>query len=100
MSVLTPVTSASVATSVTATAASSSLTMAAGRWYRFIATTACWIKQAAAATIGTTPATAGSGSMFVAASEVVFLSGTNGDTLSMIRNAADGTATLTPVQWH
>lgn len=102
MSVLTPVTASSIKTSVAATAATSSLTMAADKKYRFISTTACWIKQAAAAVIGApgnSPATADSGSMYVGPNEVVLLDGVNGDKLSVIRNAADGESTLTPVQW-
>lgn len=43
-------------------------------------------------------ATAGSGSMFVPALRVVLIDGLRGQTLSVIRASADGTATLTPVR--
>ncbi len=43
-------------------------------------------------------ATAGAGSMFVPALRVVLIDGLRGQTLSVIRATADGTATLTPVR--
>lgn len=87
------VTDKSIKTDVAATAATSSLALVAGTVYRFISTTACWIKQGATPT-----ASAASGSMFVAANEAVYIDGRNGAGLSVIRNAADGTSTLTPCQ--
>lgn len=100
MSLFTPVIASSIKTSVAATAATSSLTMSATSKYRFVSTTACWIKQGAAAAIALAPATAGSGSMYVGPNEVVILDGFDGDKLSVIRNAADGESTLTTYKWH
>jgi hypothetical protein len=42
-------------------------------------------------------ATAGAGSTFVPANVIVYLDGARGDSLSVIRNTADGSASLTPV---
>jgi Pyruvate/2-oxoacid:ferredoxin oxidoreductase gamma subunit len=44
-------------------------------------------------------ASAASGSMFVAAGEVIMLDGRDGQTLSVIRDTADGKASLTPLRF-
>lgn len=93
MSLLVAIASGSDVTAVTVTAATSGLAMQAGVTYRFVANTDCFIKQGASPT-----ATAADGSMFVPARDVVYLSGDNGAALSIIRDSADGKASLTPVQ--
>lgn len=92
------------ATPITAMADSSTVTassqqfgtitaMAVGQFFLFISSTNCWIKQ------GLNPtATAADGSMFVTANTPVFLRGDDGVKLAVIRDAADGTASLTPVR--
>ncbi len=67
--------------------------MAPGQFFAFVSSTACWIKQAADPT-----ASAADGSMFVPAGVIVMIDGTNGVKLAVIRDAADGKASLTPVR--
>lgn len=93
MALLVPVTELSDVTAVAATAATSGLTMLAGVLYRFVANTDCFIKQGATPT-----ATAADASMFVPSRVEVVLSGNNGAALSIIRDTADGKASLTPLQ--
>jgi hypothetical protein len=95
MPLLTPISSLSDKLDVTAVSAQFATLdgMAAGQRFRFISTTNCWIAQ------GENPtASAAAGSMFVAAGEVVNIKGDHGAKLAVIRNSADGAATLTPVQ--
>lgn len=95
MPLLTPVSSLSDKLDVTAVSTQFGTLdeMAAGQRFRFISTTACWIKQ------GENPtASAAAGSMYVAAGEVINIKGEHGAKLAVIRNSADGVATLTPVQ--
>ena len=95
MALLVPITSLSDVTSVGIAAATSGLTMVAGTLYRFVANTDCFIKQGTAPT-----ATSADGSMFVPSRAEVILSGDNGAGLSVIRDTADGKASLTPLQVH
>ena len=60
--------------------------------YAFSANTDCWILQSASPT-----ATAGNGSVFVPAGAIILLDGSNGAAVSVIRDSADGAASLTPV---
>jgi hypothetical protein len=95
MPLITPVTNLSDKIDVTnaSTQFATLNAMAAGQRFRFISTTACWIKQAANPT-----ASAAAGSMYVAAGELVNVKGDHGAKLAVIRASADGIATLTPVQ--
>lgn len=93
MSLRVPLTDQSDVTAVAATAATSGLTMVAGRTYLFVSNTDCYIKQGATPT-----ATAADGSMFVPSRVPIELSGDNGAALSIIRDTADGKASLTVVQ--
>lgn len=63
--------------------------------YQFTSTSNCWIKQDVAA--NSPVASAGAGSMFVPALSVVYLVLGYGNTLSVIRDSADGKASLTEV---
>ncbi|SRR5258708_40126916 len=85
----------SIESAVGVGAATFSGTMAVHKAYAFASTTNCWIKQDAAA--NTPVASAASGSAFVPANTVVYLDGSFGDTLSVIRDTADGKASITPV---
>jgi hypothetical protein len=85
----------SIETAVGVAAALSTVVMATHRVYAYSCTTNSWIKQDAS---GNSPvASAASGSMFVPAGFVVYLDGSYGDTLSVIRDTADGKCTVTPV---
>jgi len=64
--------------------------MAAKQTYLFVSTTACWIQQGANPTAAATP-----GSMFVPANVQVLIDGALGAKLAVIRDAADGKASLT-----
>lgn len=66
--------------------------LAPQRWYLFASTTNCWLKQSDAGTA----ASAASGSMFWPANTPLLISGNNGLKLSVIRDTADGSASLTP----
>jgi hypothetical protein len=61
--------------------------------YRYCATVDSWILQSAAGTA----ATAGAGSCFVPAGDVVLLDGAFGATLSAIADSTSGKASVTPV---
>lgn len=89
-----PITSSSDVTAVAAAAATSGLSLVPGMLYVFVSNTDCFIKQGAAPVTATT----GDGSMFVPSRTPVLVSGDNGAALSVIRDAADGKASLTPVQ--
>lgn len=93
MALLVALTGSSDVTAVTSTAATSGRTMLAGVVYAFVSSTDCFIAQGATPT-----ATAADGSMFVPSRTVVYLAGDNGAALSVIRDTADGKASLTPVQ--
>lgn len=68
--------------------------MKPGQFFMFASTTNCWIKQSDAGTA----ATAGAGSMFVPANTIIFIAGKYGLKLSVIRDTADGKASLTPAE--
>jgi hypothetical protein len=88
-----PITSSADVKSVTNTAAQFDAEMAIHEWWQFCSSTACFIAQ------GTNPtASAGDGSVFVAAGQVVMIFGANGAKLSVIRATADGSASLCKVQ--
>jgi hypothetical protein len=63
--------------------------MAVTEMFLFTCSTACYIAQGANPT-----ASAGDGSMFVPANEPVLIDGAQGAKLSVIRQTADGVATL------
>lgn len=69
-------------------------TMAVGQFFLFVSSTACWIKPGANPT-----ASAGAGSMYVPANFPIVVDGSLGAKLAVIRDAADGKASLTPVTW-
>ncbi len=92
MYLVSPVTTASELAAVTAASATFTLVMAKNEFYIFVSTTACFIKQTDAATA----ATAASGSMLIPAGLGVRISGNNGTRLTVIRDTADGKASLTP----
>ena len=85
----------SIETNVAIGAATSTAVMVAHKIYAFASDTNCWIKQDAAA--NTPVASAASGSAYIPANTMVLLDGAFGDTLSVIRDTADGKSTLTPV---
>lgn len=90
MNILVPKAGDSLYTTVTASAQPFAV-MTAKR-YVFTSTTGCYIKQGPA---GQTPTASGAaGSMYVPADAFVFIDPHFGDTLSVIRVTADGTATL------
>ncbi len=93
MSFVIPVTSSSDLTAIGAAAATFALSMEPGLCYLFVANTDCFVLQGANPT-----ATAADGSMFVPSRSAVVLSGDNGAKLSVIRDTADGKASLTPIQ--
>lgn len=93
MALIVPVASRSDVTAVGAVAATSGLTMAAGFYYLFVSNTDCFIAQGASPT-----ATASDASMFVPSRTPIVLAGSNGAALSIIRDTADGKASLTPAQ--
>jgi hypothetical protein len=71
------------------------LVMKPGKIYEFATNTNCYIKQDAS---GNNPAaSAGDGSTLVPAGSTRVIHGSFGDTLSVIRDTADGKATLTPI---
>ncbi len=93
MSFPVPTISTSQKLAVGVAAASFGVDMPAGngeKLHEFVCTTDCWIKQGAAPT-----ASAASGSMFVPALRTVLIDAGAGVKLSVIRNTADGSATLT-----
>jgi len=90
MSVLSPITSASLEHAVGVGSAVFGASMLAGSYYAFVSTTDCWIQQGATPT-----ATAGAGSMFVPAKTVWFLDGAAGADLAVIQDTAGGKASLT-----
>ena len=96
MALVVPVAVRSDVTAVGAVAATSGLTMDAGFFYLFVSNTDCFIKQ------GTAPldATAADASMFVPSRTPIILAGSSGAALSIIRDTADGKASLTPVILH
>lgn len=89
----TPNTLLSEVANVTATSAAFTLVMAVQSDYVFVSTTNCFIKQSANAAA----ATAASTSMLWPASQPIKLSGNNGARLTVIRDTADGKASLTPI---
>lgn len=99
MSVSIPITSSALSVAVTNTAADLATalvtTSAPGVFVSlYQANTDTWIAQGASPT-----ASAGAGSMFVPARTQVYIDGINGAKLSVIRDSADGRASLTPVMW-
>ncbi len=88
-----PVTSTSDVKSVTNVAAQFDAEMGLGQWWMFSSTTACFIAQGANPT-----ASAADGSVAVAAGQVVMLLGTHGAKLSVVRQSADGVASLCKAQ--
>lgn len=92
-----PLTKESISIAVIVTHVEFSTTMEANKIYMFVSTTNCWIKQDTTAGITALPATAAALSMFWPANKELFLEGRNGATLSVIRDTADGRASLTRI---
>lgn len=92
--IITPVPSKSkVVTAVTATAASFGAAMTSGQFWALTSTTNCWVAQA-----DTPVAVANTaGSTLLAAGRTIYLDGRNGVDASVVRDTADGHASLTPV---
>lgn len=90
--ILSPDTTTSDSTAVTAASATFTPTMIATEMWLFVSTTNCWIAQGAAPT-----AAAADGNMFVTANTVIVINGTAGAKLAVIRDTADGRASLTRV---
>lgn len=67
------------------------LSMSIGSYYMFISSTNCFIKQTDAGTA----ATGATGSQWLPANTPIFLRGSHGAKLSVIRDTADGKASLT-----
>lgn len=80
----------SVVRTVTASSATFSTTMAVGEVYLLCSSVACWIAQGAAPT-----AAKSDGSTHVGAGVPVLIIGTAGAKLAVLRDAADGNASLT-----
>lgn len=94
MYLLSPVTGTSELVAVVTASTAFTLVMNTNEFYMFMSTTTCFIKQSN----GATAATAATGSMMVPANIPVRISGNNGSRLTVIRDAADGKASLTPAQ--
>lgn len=92
MSLVIADTANSLYTTVTNTSQQVELDTPSSGLYRFVSTVACWITQGADPT-----ATAGAGSKFCGASEVVDLSVGHGAKVAVLRASGDGDATLTPI---
>jgi len=90
MSFPVPVTSTADFQNITGTAVTFDTVMAAGEYWVFTPSVACYIKQGAAPT-----ASAADGSTLVAAGETVMLDGALGAKLSAIQVSSSGTGTLT-----
>lgn len=70
--------------------------MVPNKFYHFTCTSNCWIKQ------GTTPTAVPGvdGNIYVAAGAVIYLDGTVGPDLSVVRDSADGKAVLAGVKTY
>lgn len=68
--------------------------MIAGKLYQFASSTNCFIKQG----VGSQTAAAEAGNIFAPAGRILFISGSNGTHISVIRDTADGKCTLHEVQ--
>lgn len=90
---LVPVAASSLYSTVTSSAASFSAMT--GKRYVFSSNTACFIKQGPAA--GSPTASSAAGSMYVPSDSFITIDPKYGDTVSVIRDSADGKATLQEV---
>lgn len=98
MSVQVPLNSLSLSSTVTSVAANIATALDTTQFpgvavWIYVANTDSWIAQGASPT-----ASAGAGSMFVPARLPVLVDGANGSHVSVIRDSADGRASLTPLQ--
>lgn len=91
---LIPVAGTSDFQSVTSSEVDFDTTMASGEHYLFTCSTGCYLKQGAAPVA----ASAADGSMYVPAGLPVLIDGAQGAKLSVIRESADGVATLQRVK--
>lgn len=94
---ITPVPSKSKVATVTATHAEFGAALPAdAKFFALASSTNCWIAQ------GTAPVAAAgtAGSTFVGAGQIVYLDGRNGAEVSIVRDTADGKASLTPVMTY
>ena len=96
MSVLVPITGAAIESAVTGTAATLTSSIVVGQpgqyLYEFSANVACWLAQGGA---GTT-ASAGAGSMWIPAGQVVTIDSVNGSHVSVISDGTSGKCSLAP----
>jgi len=88
---LVPAANSSSFLAVTSTAATHTA-MTKPKRYVFTANTTCYIKQGPAAS--SPVASAGTGSMLVPAGLAILIDSNYGDTLSVVRDSADGASTL------
>jgi len=84
------VTAGSIRVAVVVTSSEVTSTLLAGKAYSFCTNTACYIKQG----FGAQTASAGNNNVMVPAGGTVFIHGSNGTHLSVIRDTADGACTL------
>lgn len=87
---------------VGAATAAFALVMEAGRKYRLVSSTACYVNRAStvqAAVAGAQTPSATS-SIYVPANTSFDMDGLAGGRVSIIRAAADGFASLAPLTWH
>jgi hypothetical protein len=92
-----PDTSRSLEIAIGAAHAEFNAGMQDGETWLYTASTATWIKQGTHAALGTSGASAGAGSMYVAAGQPVRIKGRLGADLSAIQDTAGGKASLTPL---
>lgn len=87
---------------VGATTAAFAMSLASGKKYRLVSSTACYFNCA----VGVSAATAGAqtpsatASVYLPANTYHDLDGVDGGRVSIIRSAADGFATLAVLTWH
>lgn len=84
-------TNGAVKSTVTVTAATVSNALLAGKPYAFVSTTNCWVKQGFGAQ---TAAPNTTNNLYVPANFQIFLHGSNGDNVSVVRDTADGNCSL------
>lgn len=97
MSLLTVSPAATETIAVGASSAAFTTTLVAGKPYRLVSTTACYIAQGATPTAA---AGAGSARLYVPANVPVDLSGSAGVAVAIIQASAGGFASLSPLTWH
>lgn len=89
--VISPDTTTALTTTVTVASATFSATMVAKEFWLFTSSTNCWIKQAAVPVA----VAAAAANMYVPANTLVVIDGRCGANIAVIRDTADGRASLT-----